>query len=128
MVIYAALALPISAEKSAGIEMKSFDVCPIDLTELGRKVAFSGSAVYQVVSNSQGAVTDVVAADVKSLPRYVDLHGFEVCMRRWQFGTEGHYTVVLDVGTKGDFFDRWDIKITAPGKTLSITLPGCAVR
>jgi hypothetical protein len=104
--------------------LKTIEVCRADLTDAGQIASFQGTASYEVVSNSDGAVLAVKPIRVpEGFAVFVQLAEFRACVYRWKFTGGGTSTVAFSAGTTGEFLKAWRISVTAGPETLNLVLP-----
>ncbi len=109
--------------KTVGITIQSLEACRVDYTEIGRRASFSGSVFYRSVVNDDGVVSALNPVTGKEfLSRFVQLEQFESCVRRWRFQDPGEYFFQFSAGTRGERLRKWEIKVTAKGKALTVIL------
>ncbi|MBN2321095.1 MAG: hypothetical protein JXR49_18595 [Acidobacteria bacterium] len=116
-------------DASEGIPIRELGQCRIDFTEIGRRARFSGTAIYQATVGVEGVIKDLKAINgVDLLSQFVQIEQFESCVKRWRFGEEGEYSLILTAGTTGKTLEEgWKIQVRKDGKSLTVRLNGSVV-
>ena len=111
-------------QSPAPAAIRSLEACRADLTPEGRRATFSGTAIFEVVSDSRGVVADLKVLKLpESFGRFVQVAEFESCVRRWRFTGAGTSTVAFTAGTTGEMLEAWQISVASGKGTLSLLLP-----
>jgi hypothetical protein len=102
------------------LQIVSVEACIIPLTELGRRSAFSGNAVYSVSIGQDSKVERLNLVRDGGLTRFVELQAFERCFGRWRFGEAGSATVAFRAGTT---VAQWSITVRQNDRQFVLTMP-----
>jgi hypothetical protein len=104
--------------------IESVEACRAGLTNAGRSATFAGTAVYQVTSDPQGKVTEIMPLKVPdSFSTFIQVAEFRGCLQRWQFKGAGRTTVAFSAGTTGELLTNWKLSLSSGGNALTIVLP-----
>ncbi len=76
-------------------------VCKLELTEAGRRAAFSFHYIYALRTDEDGKVVAVDRLTEREHPPFVREETFEPCLRTWHLRPTSEYGVVITVGTTG---------------------------
>jgi len=100
------------------------EACRASLTEAGRAASFQGTAIYEVVSNSDGQVSEVRPVNVPQVfNAFVQLVEFRACVQRWKFTGAGTTAVAFSAGTTGELLKAWKISVTSGVEGWTLVLP-----
>jgi hypothetical protein len=101
------------------------EACNVELAEAGRRANFQGVAVYELSTDSSGAVQRIEELGVPDFMRsFVTLDEFKCCVRRWRLHPAQLCTVVLIAGTSSETLDAWSIHLSCEGEpSLKLILP-----
>jgi hypothetical protein len=117
------------SERSSPTAIESVEACRAALTVAGRSAAFAGTAVFQVLSGSQGKVTAVKPLKVPDFfSAFVQVEEFRACLHRWRFKGPGTTTVAFSAGTTGELFTNWKMSVSSGEHPLTIVLPQAQTR
>jgi len=109
--------------------IESVEACRAGLTSAGRSAAFAGTAIYQVTSDSQGKVTEIMPLKVPDFfSAFVQVAEFRACLQRWRFNGAGRTTVAFIAGTTGELLTNWKLSVSTGDHTLAIVLPRVSAR
>ncbi len=75
--------------------------CKLELTEAGRRAAFSFQYFYALRTDEGGKVVGVERRTERQYPPFVREETFEPCLRTWRLRPSSRYGVVIRVGTTG---------------------------
>ena len=102
------------------------EACTVDLTEFGRRASWRGTAIYQVTSDSTGAVQHIRELRIPEfMPKIVKLDDFRCCVRRWRIHPAQLCTVAL---AGGSGIGAWSIGLSCEGEpSLKLILPQFSV-
>lgn len=114
-----ALALLLAVSDSPDMETSALEVtvCPIELTELGRRARFNFNWIYVAETDAKGQVVEVRRLDTRSRPPFVKESEFEPCIRSWHLNPKSEFIVVLAGGTT-----LAPNSITVSGESLRLVL------
>ena len=112
------------SERSSPPAIESVEACRAALTVAGRSAAFAGTAIFQVISDSQGKVTEVKLLKVPGFfGAFVQVEEFRACLHRWRFKGPGTTTVAFSAGTTGELLTNWKMSVSSGEHGLTIVLP-----
>jgi hypothetical protein len=102
------------------------EACTVDLTEFGRRASWRGTAIYEITSDSTGAVQQIRELRIPEfMPKIVKLDEFKCCVRRWRIHPAQLCTVALDGGSG---IGEWSIRFSCEGQpSLKLMLPKFSV-
>ena len=104
--------------------VRAAEACRASLTELGRAATFSGTAIFEAVTDATGGVVDVTPLRVPDLfDKVVEVAEFRSCVGRWRFSGPGKSVVAFSAGTTGEALKAWSISVTSGDSTFLLVLP-----
>jgi hypothetical protein len=117
------------SERSSPTAIESVEACRAALTVAGRSAAFAGTAIFQVISDSQGKVTEVNPLKVPDFfSAFVQVEEFRDCVHRWRFMGPGTTTFAFSAGTTGELLTNWKMSVSSGEHALTIVLPQAQTR
>jgi hypothetical protein len=116
-------------ERSSSTAIESVEACRATLTIAGRSAAFAGTAVFQVISDSQGKITEVKRLKVPGFfSAFVQVEEFRACLHRWRFMGPGTTIVAFSAGTTGELLTNWKMSVSSGEHAVTIVLPPAQAR
>jgi len=104
--------------------LHTIEACRTSLTEAGRAASFQGTAVYEVVSNSAGTVSEVRPVKVPEVfNTFVQVEKFRACVKRWRFSGTGSTVVAFSAGTIGELLRTWKVSVSLRTGAFTLLLP-----
>ena len=112
------------AQGQSAPTLQTIEACRTSLTEAGRAASFQGTAVYEVLSDSNGNVLEVRPVKVSEVFNiFVDAAEFRGCVQRWKLSGAGATVVAFNAGTTGELLKAWKISVTSGTSALRLLLP-----
>ena len=104
--------------------VRAAEACRAYLTDQGRRATFSGTAIFEAVTDTSGDVVDVKPLRVPDFfDRFVEVTEFRSCVGRWRFSGPGKSVIAFSAGTTGEALKASSISVTSGDSTFSLVLP-----
>jgi hypothetical protein len=119
MLLRVSASVDAQAQRPTAPTLRTIEACRASLSEAGRAASFSATAFYEVVSDSEGKVSEVRAVKIPEVfNTFVQVAEFRGCVQRWRFSGAGATVVALSAGTTGELLEAWKISVSSGALTL----------